>query len=65
MKKKKKKPVTSIFSFSHDVFCPIKEKLHFVLATSKLSSANAFNLDKAKNSLSGKGLRFFHALGRD
>ena len=55
--------VTSIFSFSHHVFYPIREK-HFlpfshhvstlskrnraIGATLKLSSANTFNLDRTK-----------------
>ena len=37
--------VTSIFSFTHNVFYPIQEKLPHC-ALMKLPSANAFNLDK-------------------
>ena len=36
-----------IFIFSINIFYPINEKLHCV-SKLKLSSANAFNLDKAK-----------------
>ena len=51
--------VTSIFSFSHSLFCSIKEKnYHFViLATFNMLSANAFNLVMSKNLSFGEGLR--------
>ena len=37
--------VTSIFSFSHNVFYPFKEKFNFFEAKPNLSSALALNLD--------------------
>ena len=42
--------VTSIFSFSHNVFYPSQNKFVF-LATFDLLSANAFKLDLCKNLL--------------
>ena len=47
--------VVSIFSFSCDVVCPVKDI--FSVLTFNLLSAIAFNLDQAKILLSGKGLR--------
>ena len=47
---KEKMLVTSIFSFSHNVFYQRK-----FAARTKLSSANAFNWDKAKNVSFSKG----------
>ena len=52
---KEKMLETSIFYFSHDVFYPIREKLH-QLNCIEIVSANAFNLDKAKILSSGKGI---------
>ena len=40
--------VTSIFSFSHNVFNPIKKKEIITIATFYFSSANALNLVKSK-----------------
>ena len=54
LQKKKKMFITSIFSFSHNVFC-LFEKNYTVCATLKLSSSKAFNFDKAESLLSGKG----------
>ena len=54
--------MTSIFSFSHNVFYPFKVNLNFWL-TITLSPANGFNLDRSKILLFGKGLIFLtHAL---
>ena len=39
--------VTSIFSFSHNVFYPSKDKF-YIYSTLKLSSSNAVTLDKSK-----------------
>ena len=47
--------VTSIFSFSHDVFDPSLNKIQF-LSHIIFLSANAFNLDRSKNLLFGKEL---------
>ena len=44
---KEKMLVTSIFSFSHNVFYPSQDKFQF-LSLFFLSSANAFNLDLTK-----------------
>ena len=52
---KEKMLVTSIFSFSHNVFYPSKTNFNFS-ATFNLSSANAFNLDQSKNLSFGKEL---------
>ena len=49
---KEKMLVTSIFSFSHNVFYHSPTKFQFSV-TFNLSSANAFNLDKAKILSSG------------
>ena len=53
--------ITSIFSFSHNVFLqcfPTLSKTEIIIyVTSILSSANALNLDKVKFLSSGKGLR--------
>ena len=46
--------VTSIFSFSHNVFRTAHNKCKFFNHT--LSAANALNLDQAKILLFGKGL---------
>ena len=53
---KKKKLVTNIFSFSHNVFCSMKDKIHNVWITLHLSSANAFRIGKANILSSGKFL---------
>ena len=53
---KEKMLVTSIFSFSHNVFYPYRNKLQ-ILVTFMVKSANAFNLDKANFLGFGKGLR--------
>ena len=45
--KKVKMLVTSISSFSHNVFYPIQNNFHFSV-TLILLSANAFNLDQSK-----------------
>ena len=47
--------VTSIFSFSNNVFYPSQNKFQFS-AKFNLSSANAFNLDQSKNLSLGKEL---------
>ena len=47
--------VTSIFSFSHNVFYPSQKRFQFFV-TFILSSTNAFNLDKSKVLSFGKGL---------
>ena len=52
---KEKMLVTSIISFFHIVFYPIKEII-IILRTLILSSANAFNLDQAKILSFGKVL---------
>ena len=52
---KDKMPVTSIFSFFHNIFHCIKDKLN-TLITFHLSSANSSNLDKTNFLSSGKGL---------
>ena len=48
--------VTSIFSFSCNVFYPINDKSNVEIYVKFLSSANAFNSDKAKILSSGKPL---------
>ena len=49
--------VTSILSFSHGVFYPIKEiKKIIILTTYILLSANSLTVDQAKILLSGKRL---------
>ena len=50
---------TSIFSFSHNVFYPVRNKF-LIGVTFMLSSANAFKLDKSKILLFGKELNFYH-----
>ena len=52
---KEKLLVTSIFSFSHNVFYSIKDR-NDRLCSFILSSANAFNSDKDQIMLSGNGL---------
>ena len=52
---KEKMPVTSIFSFSNNVFYPCKTNVTFS-AKFNLLSANAFNLDQSKNLSFGKEL---------
>ena len=47
--------VTSIFSFTHNVFYPLKTNFNFSV-TFILSSANAFNLDLTKILSFGKEL---------
>ena len=42
--------------FPHDHFYPFNEKNGNISATLNLLSANAFNIDKAKDLSSGKGL---------
>ena len=54
---KEKILVTSIFSFSHDDFNPIKDKFQ-VWESLNLSSVNAFNLDKSKNVLYGNQSKY-------
>ena len=49
---KEKMLVTSIFSFSHNVFYPSKKE--FLFLTFNLLSANAFKLDQSQNLLLGK-----------
>ena len=52
--------VTSIFSFSHNVFYSIKEKLHHLnLFDLKLLYANGLDLDKAVSLSTGKALTFY------
>ena len=48
--------VTSIFYFSHNVFCPSQTNFKFSI-TFILSFVNAFNLDQSKILLFGKELR--------
>ena len=48
--------VTSIFSFSHNVFY-LSPRIFLFLIIFILSSANAFNLDQSKNLSFSKGLR--------
>ena len=57
MGEKEKMLVTSIFSFSHDVFYSIKKRKIVILATFYLASANAFNLDTSKILSFGKELQ--------
>ena len=45
---KEKMLVTSIFSFSHNIFYLFQNKFHFFESNSFLSSANAFNWDQSK-----------------
>ena len=52
MYEKEKMMVTSIFSFSYDVFYPQINKFQFILL-----SANAFNLDQSKILSFGKELK--------
>ena len=47
VKEKEKMLVASIFSLSHNVFYPMKEKSHF-LAKIELSFADPLNLDQSK-----------------
>ena len=54
-KEKEKMLLSSIFSFSHNVFHPIKAII-IISATFILSFANAFNLDQAKIHSFGKEL---------
>ena len=56
LREKEKMLVTSIFSFSHNVFYPRKTNLKF-LVTFDLSPTNAFNLDMANILLFGKGIK--------
>ena len=49
--------VTSIFSFSHNVFCAEREII--ISAPFILSSENSFNLDQSKILPFGKELRAF------
>ena len=56
--------VTSIFSFSHNVFYPSQNRFQFSF-TFILSSANAFNLDQSENMLFGIELKVaLQILGR-
>ena len=48
--------VTSIFSFSHNVFIPIKDKIIIILVNYILLSANAFYLDQPRILSVGKKL---------
>ena len=50
-----KRQVASIFSFSHNVFYPIKEKMHH-LSDTEIVFCKAFKLDRAKILSSAKGL---------
>ena len=52
---KEKLLVTSNFSFSHNVFYPLRE-LSVISSNLKLSSANSFNLEESKMLSFGKGL---------
>ena len=52
--RKEKMLITSIFSFSQDVFYPYQNK--FEVLSHILSSVNAFNLDKSKILSFGKEL---------
>ena len=52
---------TSIFSFSHNVFYPIRERNHH-FSNINLSSANAFNMDLSENLLGGKRLHILKFL---
>ena len=54
---KEKIMVTSIFFLSHNIFKPIKVKIHQLKALFILSPANAFNLDKFKILSFGKELK--------
>ena len=56
LREKERMLVTSIFCFSLNVLFPIKEKFFAILATFKLSSANALNFDQCKILLCGKRL---------
>ena len=53
---KEKMLVTSIFSFSHHVFNPIKDKNHH-FKYFNVVVCNAFNLVRSKNLSFGKGLK--------
>ena len=53
---KEKILVTSIFSFSHNVFCPSQTKFQFFSHIFFFSSAKPFNLDWPKILSFGKGL---------
>ena len=56
MREKEKLLVTSIFSFSHNVFYPAQEEFLFICYI-YLSSANAFNLVQTTNLSFGNGLK--------
>ena len=55
------KGVTSIFSFSYNIFNFIKTKF-IILSTFISSSANAFNLDSSKSLTFGKELSLFNTI---
>ena len=59
LREKEKMLVTSIFSFSHNVFDPIKHKEVIILANFILLSANASNLDQSGVLSFGKELTFY------
>ena len=46
--KKEDSAINRIFSYSNNVFNPIKDKFNMLRVTFHLSSAKAFNLDKVK-----------------
>ena len=52
--------VTSIFSFSHNVFYPVGESEIIISIIFIMSSANAFILDHSKFPLFGKELKEFN-----
>ena len=61
---KEKMLVTGIFSFSHNIFCLIKDKVETYGKVFIVSSANAFSLVKSKISSFSKRLTRLHWLMR-